>query len=78
VVKNTLKLPKSALKLPKFAYLLTPRSRVLLVKLTGLKLLKKFPAFYVTRRFITAFKSAHHLCLSWASSIQFIPLHPTF
>ena len=30
-------------------------------------------AFFVTPRFITAFTSAHHLSLSWASSIQSIP-----
>ena len=35
-----------------------------------------FPAFYRTRRFITAFTSAHHLCLSWASSIQSVSPHP--
>ena len=58
-------------------YLLTPRSRVLLEKFTGLQLVKKFPAFYGTRRFITAFKSARHLSLSWANSIQSIPPHPT-
>ena len=45
-------------------YLLTPWSRVLLEKLTGLQLVKKFPAFYGTRRFITAFTSAHPLSLS--------------
>jgi hypothetical protein len=39
-------------------YLLTPWSRVFLEKLTGLQLVKKFPAFYGTRRFITAFTSA--------------------
>ena len=44
--------------------LLTPFSRVLLEKLTGLQLIKKFPAFYGTRRFITAFTSALHLSLS--------------
>ena len=33
-------------------------------KLTGFQLVKKFPAFYGTRRFITAFKSARHLSLS--------------
>jgi hypothetical protein len=38
---------------------------------------KKFPAFYGTRNFITAFTSTHHLFLSWASSIQSIPPHPT-
>ena len=36
--------------------LLTPRSRVLLEKLTGFQLVKKFPAFYGTQRFITAHK----------------------
>jgi len=52
-------------------------SRVLLEKPTGLQLVKKFSAFYGTRRFITAFTSARHLSLSWASSIQSIPQHPT-
>jgi len=32
---------------------------ILLEKLTGSHLVKKFPAFYGTRRFITAFTSAH-------------------
>jgi hypothetical protein len=35
-------------------------------------------AFYGTRRFITAFTSARHLSLTWASSIQFLLPHPTF
>ena len=35
-------------------YLLTPWYRVLLEKLTGMLLVKKFPAFHGTRRFITA------------------------
>jgi len=47
-------------------YLLTPLKRVLLEKLTGSQLVKKFPAFYGTRRSITAFTSARHLFLSWA------------
>jgi len=34
-----------------FTYLLTPWSRVLLMKLTGFQLVKKFPAFYGTQRF---------------------------
>ena len=42
-------------------YLLTPLSTVLLEKPIGFQLVKKFPAFYGTRRFITAFTSAHHL-----------------
>ena len=54
-------------------YLLTPWSRVLLDKVNGLQLVKKFPSFYGTRRFITAFTSARHLSLSRASSIQSIP-----
>ena len=39
-------------------YLLTAWSRVLLDTLTVPQLVKKFPAFYETRRFITAFTSA--------------------
>ena len=49
---------------------LTPRNRVLLEKLTSPQLVKKFPAFYETRRFITAFTSALHLFLSSARSSQ--------
>jgi len=45
-------------------YLLTPWSRVLLKKLTCFQLVKKFPAFYGTLRFITTFISAQHLSLS--------------
>jgi len=46
---------------PKHTYLLiTSWSRVLLEKLTGFQLVQKFPAFYVTRKFITAFISARH------------------
>jgi len=58
-------------------YLLAPCSRVLLEKLTGLGLVKKFPPFYVTRSFITTFTSARHLSLSWANSIQSILSNPT-
>ena len=45
-------------------YLLTPWSRVLVEKLATLQLVKKFPAFYGTRRFLTALTSARHLSLS--------------
>ena len=45
-------------------YLFTPRSRVLLEKLTDFQLVKKFSAFYGTQRFITAFTGARHLSLS--------------
>jgi len=52
---------------------LTPQSRVLLEKLTGPQLVKKFPAFYGTRRFITVFTRARHLSLSSARSIDSMP-----
>ena len=42
-----------------------------------MQLVKKFPAFHGTRRFITALTSVRHLSLSWASPIQSIYLHPT-
>ena len=58
-------------------YLLTPWCRVLLEKLTDLQLVKKFPAFHGTRRFITALTSVRHLSLSWASPVQSIYPHPT-
>ena len=58
-------------------YLLTPWCRVLLEKLTGLQLVKKFPTFHGTRRFITALTSVRHLSLSWASPTQSIYPHPT-
>ena len=58
-------------------YLLTPWCRVLLEQLIGLQLVKKFPAFHGTRRFITALTSVRHLSLSWASPIHSIFLHPT-
>ena len=51
-------------------YLLTPWCRVLLEKLTGLQPVKKFPAFYGTRRFITVLTSVSQLSLSWANPIQ--------
>jgi hypothetical protein len=45
-------------------YLLTPWSRVLPEKLKRPELLKKFPAFYGTRRFTTALTRTRHLSLS--------------
>ena len=58
-------------------YLLTPWCRVLLEKITGLQLVKKFPAFHSTQRLITALTSVRHLSLSWARPIQSINPHPT-
>ena len=49
-------------------YLITQWRRVLLEKLRGLQLVKKFSAFYGTWRLVTAFTSAHHLS-------QFDPVH---
>ena len=62
---------------PKLTYLLTPWCRVLLEKLTGLQLVKKFPAFHGTRRFITALTSVR-TCLypGPAQSSPYTP-HPT-
>jgi len=45
-------------------YELTPWNTVLLEKLTGFKLVNKFPIFYGTRRFFVAITSARHLSLS--------------
>jgi hypothetical protein len=50
-------------------YWVTTWCRVL-EKLTGLQLVKKFPAFYGTRTFITALTIFCHPSLSWASTIQ--------
>ena len=57
-------------------YLLTPWSTVLLEKLTGSQLVRKFPTFYGTRRFITALTLARLLpglpmliCLLWLLTI---------
>ena len=46
------------------SYLLTPCSRVILEKPIGFQLVKKFPAFYGTRKFIIAFTSARHLSIT--------------
>ena len=58
-------------------YLHTPWCRVLIEELTGLQLVKKFPAFHGTRKFITALTSVRQLSLSWANTIQSIYPHPT-
>jgi hypothetical protein len=58
-------------------YLLTPWCRVLPEQLTGLRLVKKFPAFHGSRRFITALTNVRHLSLSWASPNQSTCPHTT-
>ena len=50
--------------------LLTQWSRVLPAKIKNPQLVKKFPEFYETRRFITVFTRARHLSLSSVRSIQ--------
>ena len=77
VLSHWIALPPAALLTYLFTYSLTPWCRVLLEKLTGLQLVKKFPAFHGTRRFITALTTIRHLSLSWASPNQSIYPHPT-
>jgi len=64
-------------RLISLGYILTPWCTVLLEKLTGLQLFKKFPAFHGTRRLITTLTCVRHLSLSWASPIHSIYPHPT-
>jgi len=60
--------------------ILTLWCRVLLEKLTGLQLVKKFPVFYGTRRFITALTSARlhmtHTCRNPTSLLRHHTLFP--
>ena len=42
-----------------------------------MQLVKKFPAFHETRRFISALTNVRHVSLSWVSPIQSIYPHPT-
>jgi len=58
-------------------YLLIPWCRVLLEKLTGLQLVKKFPALHGTRRFITALTSVAtcpYPGLAQSSPYTYLPL----
>jgi hypothetical protein len=54
----------------------TPWSTVL-EKLHGSQLVNKFPVFYGTPSFITAFTSTRHLSLSWTRTIQSMLIYPT-
>jgi len=53
---------------------LTPWSRVVPQKPTGPQSVKKFPTFCGSGRFMTTFRSARHLSLSWAGQIRSISL----
>jgi len=48
------------------------------VKLTGSQLAKKFPVFYVTWTFITAFTRGCYLSLSWGNHCQPYPISQCF
>jgi hypothetical protein len=61
--------------LVRYANQLTLWSWALLERPPVVKPLDSFPAFYGTRRFITAFTRAVHLSLSWARPIQSTPPH---
>jgi len=52
-------------------------SRFHFEKLIFLQLVRKFSSCYGTRKFITAFTSARHLSLCWATFIQYMPPPPT-
>ena len=54
--------------------LLTLWNKVLLEELTGSQLVKKFPAFYGTRSFITAFTRASHPIKTMPPS-HFLEIH---
>ena len=58
-------------------YLLTPWCRVLLEKLTGLQLVKKFPAFLWNPKVHYRTHNVRHLSLSWVSPIQSTHPPPT-
>jgi hypothetical protein len=49
------------------------RIAVLSEKLAVSQLLTKFPEFYETRKFFTAFTKAHHHLLYWDGEIHFMP-----
>ena len=56
-----------------FDGILTPRSNLLPENLKVSQIVKKFPEFYETRRFMTVFPKACHVPLSWVRPIQSIP-----
>jgi hypothetical protein len=71
--KTEIQMRPNQIHQPLLTYLLTPWSRDLPEKLTGPQLLRKFLAFYGTRRFITAFTRACHVFVSSARLYQSRP-----
>ena len=65
--------------MPTYVFVLdtTTRQKMKSPLLYRFHLVKKFPAFHGTRRFITALTSVRHLTLYWTSPIQSIFPHPT-
>ena len=57
-------------------YLLTPWCRVLLEELNGLQLVKKIPAYYGTRSFITALTSVRQTNLVHITTSHLLEIHP--
>jgi hypothetical protein len=60
-----------------FTHELTPWSWVLTEKPQVVQLLKNFPTFFGTWRFITVFTRVRHRSVSQAWLIQSVPFHPT-
>ena len=73
VPKRALALYKATILTHSLTHSLTPWSKVLLEKLTGSQLVKKFPIFYVIWRFTNEFTIARHLSLSWTRSFHSMP-----
>jgi len=65
------------LKLSNFTQLTQSMEQSPSSKLTGSQPVTKFPAFYATRKFITAVTRALHLSVYWATSVQSMHPHPT-
>jgi hypothetical protein len=61
-----------------FPQLTDTTEQILLGKLTVTQLVRKFPAFYWTLRFITVFTRARHRPLSWARRIQSTHTSPPY
>jgi hypothetical protein len=58
--------------------IITPWSKFLLEKQKGSKPVMKFPTFHVNRRLISVLIRACRLSLSWARSVQSLPLPSHF